>query len=448
MTNDESPSANSSRPGSRRWFALRRCAIVIVIAGAALAGGVAWYVWHPRQAELPLIDLTGSEPEVKAAIEQARGEVQQSPHAAEAWGKFGMVLVAHQFYTAGNTCFAEAARLDPAEARWPYLHGLTLLLSDGEAAVVPLDRAVQLEDGNSRMRLLLAEILLTQGRTDESERNFRKVLQREPDNARALLGLGRIAHERGDLASSRDLLTRCGADPSSRKTSARLLAEIHHRSGDSASAARELGRAERLPDDQPWNDPIRDEVDRLRVGKQSRLERADRDLADGRVDAALSLLRQTVSDYPSWHEGWLKLGRTLTELQEFAEAEHALSVALRLAPESVEAHFHLGVALFQQGRFDEAEEQFRSATKLKPDFVLAHYNRGHSLARLGKSKDAIAAFREVLNVRPAFAAAHSSLGELLAREGENSLAREHLRRAIELNPDDKAAIQLLEKLSR
>ncbi len=255
-----------------------------------------------------------------------------------------------------------------------------------------------------------------------------------------------MAYERGHLATSRAHLGRCATDASSRKTAARLLAEIHHRLGDSAAAARELGRAEQLPDDQPWPDALRDEVDRLRASLQGLLERADRLMAEGRANAAVALLYQTVRDYPGWEGGRLKLGRTLSDLRDYVEAERVLSNAVQLSPESVEAHFQLGVALFQQGRFDEAEEQFRAATKLKPDFALAHYNRGHCLARRDRVKEAIAAFRAALDIRPAFAAAHSSLGELFAREGEKSLAREHLRRAVELNPEDATAIQLLEKL--
>ena len=422
----------------------RRARVIAVLVATAVAAGAAWYVVRARpRADLPAIDLTGAEAEIAAAVEEARGEVLRAPRSAGAWGRLGMVLVAHQFYDEGNACLARAEELDPSEVRWPYLRGLTLLLSDGDAAVARFEKAVRVAGNRPGVRLALAEALLAQGRLDEAEVHFRRARDDDPRGPRAHLGLARIAGQRGDWPSARTHLAACADDPTTRKAARRLLAEARRAGGDAETAGREARQAEALPDDLPWPDPLRDEVERLRVGRQGRLERAERLLSEGRVPDALALLDRATRDDPGWDGAWLTLGQTLANLRDFPGAERALRAALRLTPQSVQANFSLGVVLFQRGKFADAEERFRAVTGLKPDHVLGHYNRGHCLSRQGKTAEAGDAFRAALRVRPAFAPAHSSLGELLAKEGRKAEAAEHFRRAVELDPDDAAAKKFL-----
>ena len=58
--------------------------------------------------------------------------------------------------------------------------------------------------------------------------------------------------------------------------------------------------------------------------------------------------------------------------------------ALRLKPDSAEAHSNLGKTLVDQGKLDEAIAEYRSAMRLKPDFALAHSNLGDALRNQGR----------------------------------------------------------------
>jgi spermidine synthase len=72
-------------------------------------------------------------------------------------------------------------------------------------------------------------------------------------------------------------------------------------------------------------------------------------------------------------------GAELLALGELAGAVTVLREAVRLAPESAEAHNDLGVALASSGAVAEAREYFRRAVALQPDFAEARDN----LARAG-----------------------------------------------------------------
>ncbi|HEV3024739.1 MAG TPA: tetratricopeptide repeat protein, partial [Pirellulales bacterium] len=366
-----------------------------------LAAGTGWYYWRLRETvSPPTIDLAGADPEVGAAIASADDAVRQSPRSVAAWGKLGEVLSAHYYDNEARVCFIRANQLDPKDARWPYLTGLTFLSSDTDAAISQYQRAVQLQSDSPAMRLRLAEALLSQDRLEEAADQFRELLALEPLNPRAQLGLGRLAYMRGDLTASREHLGRAAGSPLTQKASHILLAEIEQRANDPVAAARERYRAAELPDDQNWYDPVVDEVEQLRTGRQARLNRALMLLRREGLAAGLGYLRDLLNEYPDWDQAWLSYGRAYLEAKHYPDAESALRRALKAAPDSVQAHFYLGLTLFLRGDYAGAVGSFREATRLKPDHALAYYNLGHCWKRLGNQQKAIEAFREGLRCKP------------------------------------------------
>jgi tetratricopeptide (TPR) repeat protein len=388
--------------------------------------------------------LGSHDPAVAAAVEEARTAVLQAPRSARAWARLGMVLAAHQFTAEANQCFAQAERLDPREPRWPYYQGVALSLGDPEAAIPKLQRAVALcENTPDAPRLRLAELLVTQGRYEEAEEQFRHLLQRDRTNGRAHLGLGRLAVVRGDLEQGLQAARLAAADPRVQKAAHLLLAETHQRRGDAGAAAEAYRRASGLPEDPAWPDPFVDEVARLRTGRQAGLDRADDRLRHGRVAEAVALLQQTVRDYPGSDWGWYLLGKALGRQQQWEGSEQALRRAAQLAPGAPEIQFHLGVALFHRKDFPAAAGCFRRATELKPDYALAYHNLGHCLDLQGDRAGAFEAFQSALRCQPDLAEAHAALGELLVNQGRYGEALRHAREAARLNPSDPKAKKLL-----
>jgi Flp pilus assembly protein TadD len=439
---DPVPPAPVKPRRSPRWLLL-----LLVVAVVAVAAGAGWYTWKwLGSAAPPVVDLTGADPEVAEAVGSAREEVRRSPRSATAWGKLGKALAAHRYHEAANTCFTEAECLQPTEARWPYFRGLTLIFTDTDAAIAQLQHAVQLR-GDAAMRLRLAEALASQGRLDEAEEQYRRVLPDRTLGPRAQLGLARLAYQRGDLPAARSDLERSITQPATQKASHTLLAEIEQRSNDPVAAARERARAAELPDDPDWSDPFLEEINLAKVGKHARLDYALGLLGQQRAREALEVLVELVNAHPDWDQAWLDYGRVLLENQDYTDAEQALRAVVRLTPDSVRGHFHLGVALFQQGRYPDAAKEFRETTRVKPNHALAYNNLGHCLKRQGDRAGAIEAFGQAVRCKPGMAGAHTNLGELLAEEGDKAKAIEELRLGLELNPEDATAKKLLQQLA-
>lgn len=415
----------------------------MLIAGA----GYVW--WRPppvRAPVLPAIDLSGYDPQIVAVIERARSEVIATPTSGRAWGTLGAALMVHKFHREAIACFTEAEKLEPREGRWPYLHGVSLLAYDQNAALPKLQRGVELA-GESVIapRLRVAHLLLELGRADEAEPYLAGVLRQHPEEPQALLARGKLELARGRDAEALSFLERSARDPQTARASHALIATIRQRLGDPAGAEESSRKAASLPRDPPLSDPYVNETARLLAGLDASLIRADRLLKSGNIKEAIAVNEQIVASYPRSAIAWQMLGQARIEEKNYTAAEKALRRALELVPDSGEIHFQLGSALFSQGDSAQAADCFRRTIALRPGYAEAHYNLGHCLLKGGSRSAAIDAFREAIRYEPTFAEAHRQLGATLAREGRFKDALEPLRRAVELNPADATAAQMLER---
>jgi len=414
----------------------------------ALALGASGYFWFRNQGpRLPEIKRSGVDPAIVKAIVEASAEVRKSPAAGSAWGKLGMIFYVHDFFNEADHALAEAARLEPSEPRWPYLRGLTRFDENPAAGIPFFQQAADLcGDSAAAPRLRLAETLLEYGRTDEAEKNFRRVLLRNPKDARALLGLGGAAARLGHLQESLEYLKQSIEVAPAVKASQTLMANVCQRLGDMQAAEQIMRRAAALPERADWPDPFLKEAKQFRTGKEAAAERALLLLEMGKTAETIALLQKTTQDYPDYKRAWLLLGKAYSQQHDFAEAEPALRKAVQLSPDSVDSQVELGVALYNQGHYAEAEAHYREAIRLKPNLAEGHYNLGLCLRQRQVWPDAIEAFRSAVRYKPDLAQAYVRLGEALAQQGRTNEALEPLNHALRLNPSDPEAQQILRRL--
>jgi tetratricopeptide (TPR) repeat protein len=441
---------------------------------ASVAAGIAVYLWRSRETPPlpPDVPGEGTEPAVVSVIEILRKRVLEQPRSAEAWGNLGTAFFVNTLPEPSRPCFSQAERLDPANPRWPYFHGLSLVNAGDPTAALPfLRRAVEVSEradrGHNAPRLALAEALLALGQLDEAEGHFSQVLARQPDDPRARLGLGRLAAAREDWETSRSHLLRCRHNPRARQKASALLAAVCRRLGDVAGAGRYRRDAERLPGDADWDDRYQMEAATWAVSKYSRYAVLWRLETSGRFVEAADLARKLAEDYPDDVFPLLALGRDLHELGRHREAEENLRQALLVAPESVKAHFELGRIMLEKGEglsrlaggeasarecFREAAEHARRALAIQPDFGHGHAVLGIARNHLGERTSAVEALRQAVQCSPESATFHFVLGKALAEDGQEVEARHHLENALEFGTGDerwkKDALQILDALKK
>jgi tetratricopeptide (TPR) repeat protein len=207
-------------------------------------------------------------------------------------------------------------------------------------------------------------------------------------------------------------------------------------------------RADHLPDDPEWPDPIRREAgDELRVARHIQINLAVRQLDHNDAVGALNTLEELSHTYPDFAPLWLIYGKAWLRKKQPEAAEQALRRSAVLDPTAPETQLTMAVALAMQKRRAEAIPHLRRAIELKPDYASAYEILGECLQEEGDLPGAIDAFRTLLKCRPADEAARLRLAELLAAHGQREEARNQLRRVLELLPDDPRAKQLQRELA-
>jgi len=226
---------------------------------------------------------------------------------------------------------------------------------------------------------------LRQGRYEEAERTWRRLLQIEPNNAGAYVGLGLALERQGKL--------------------------------DEAVAAYE--RAIDLNPDY--------------AGAYVGIGLALSD--QGKLDEAVAAYERAIDFNPDDAIAHYNLGNALYNQGKLDEAVAAFQRAIDLNPEDAIAHYNLGVALSDQGKLDEAVAAFQRAIDLNPEFAIAHYNLGVALYNQGKLDEAVAAFQRAIDLNPELAEAYNGLGIALRQQGKLDEAVAAYERAIDLNPE-------------
>ncbi|OWK36029.1 TPR domain protein, putative component of TonB system [Fimbriiglobus ruber] len=440
---------------------------MVVFALLAIGGVGAWWAVRPTPPAPPEVSLDGADPEVRETIDAARKTLLTELRSADAWGRYGMVLRAHNFESAADECFAEAGRRDTDDARWPYYRGLYAEFNqtDGVPRGLPdFRRAWEIghpdPDYRNALRMRLAETLADRGQLDEAERLFRGDEGHAP-GPRELFGLGLIAAARDDLPTATARLTSAVDHPTVRQKAAVQLAALARRSGDTAAASRYQVAAASAPKDPDWPDLFVRDLEALQVGLKARLFRASALQEEGQTRESLKLLLDLCRTHPS-AEIYYKTAGVLGLSGDHARAEQSLRESLKRDPDFAPAHYLLAVTLYIQGSarwtresdrevaramLRESVEHFRTSIERKPDSADAHRCLGGALLLLGEKAEGVKQLRLAIAVRPERYDGYLYLGTALMEQGERDEGLRNLRSAEQLlPPGDSQPRQLIESL--
>jgi len=120
--------------------------------------------------------------------------------------------------------------------------------------------------------------------------------------------------------------------------------------------------------------------------------------------------------------------------------------ALRLAPDSPEAHNNLANLLDAAGQTNEALVHYQAALRLHPNAALAHCNFGTLLVKLGRVDEALRQYQEAARLQPGNPHPYYLMGKAWRQRGQSAEAISQFRHALELAPDDFPSLALLARL--
>jgi tetratricopeptide (TPR) repeat protein len=103
---------------------------------------------------------------------------------------------------------------------------------------------------------------------------------------------------------------------------------------------------------------------------------------------------------------------------DWPQAEQEFTQAVKLNPNSSDAHLWRGVFLAQMGRSDEGISELKLAESLDPLSLAVHVNAGWVYYVAHRNEQAVQEWRKILDIDPQFTVTHSSIWIAYVKQAE------------------------------
>ncbi|HEY6002269.1 MAG TPA: tetratricopeptide repeat protein [Anaeromyxobacter sp.] len=417
--------------------------------------------------------LDAAEAEGRKALELGR----DGPSAADAHVLLGRIATARRRPEQAIAAFRQAIRVASALAEgadppdptsWRLLASAYAVGGDEDAAVKTLDdlatrrpgdgsgfrelgriylekheaaraerhlrRAVQLEPRDVESYRLLAQVHEALRREPDARDDLVAILKTDPEDAQALLSLGRMSARQGDAQQAREWFHRhVRASPDTTDAHVRVVfqwLEVH----DGTEALAVARTASKEVGDDP----------RIRFAEGIALQELRRWPESADVLGSIKL-----DSGELFVSARVALADSLSHAGRHAEAERALAAPLASFPDDARILVMRAAVFDRAGRPADAiallkraiseRERKRKAEDL-PDLYAA---LADSLVRTGRADDALAALRGALRTRPADETLLYALGSAYERAGQPDAAVAQMRALLALNPDHAEALNFV-----
>lgn len=264
---------------------------------------------------------------------------------------------------------------------------------------------------------------LSQGRISAAQSVYSDMAARNPNDPKAIGGLGAIALRSGDVARAMDLFTRASR-LAPRDAQAMLNLGVGYQAGGKAEEAEACFRRAI-------------ELDSSLASAHGNLAsllaaKGDREAASASLETAIKLAPR--SPEFRYNHANLMLAR-----QMHAAAVAGYEASIALDPDHVAARNNLALVLKQSGRLDEAAHQLTEARMREPGNPEIQINLADVLGQLGRHDEAQALARNAATLSPASALIRSGYGCVLMNGGKLAEAMTEFAAAVKADPKDPTA---------
>jgi Flp pilus assembly protein TadD len=316
--------------------------------------------------------------EAQAEYERA---VALDPKMSAAYVNLGMLLLDAHEDAAAVVPLRKAVELLPSASRPRFLLGVAEERAGHLAEAADLfTGAVRLDPTDSEMQLHLAGLYLQLNRPADAEARFRRVLEIQPNQPLALLGLARSldALQKPEAVEAyKNYLAVHPADSAVRSRLVHLLLDLQQ--ADAALA--ELDRS----------DAGKPSVDSLKL-------RADIQIAQKKWADAIQTLDQAVALAPNDAQLRGGLGRTFLQVRDFSNAEKELKTAIQLDASQVDYWKDLSTTYFLMKNYSAALAALDRIDKFEKPGPGSWFVRALCYDNLNQPKPALEAYEKFLEL--------------------------------------------------
>ena len=311
---------------------------------------------------------------------------------------------------------------------------------DKTEAATMLGAFLQKNPAAREVRMALGRMLFEQSKIPEAKKEFKVLLDQNPQDQTALYALGLLSVQVSDLADAETYLSAYiknlqGKPDRERDATQALmvLTQIAEDRGDIASALQWINLVE--PTGQ--NNYLGAVLKRAQlIAKDGKLAQARQILSEMDVESDDDRIRLIIGE-----------AQLLRDANQLGESIRLLNEALDRFPDNTDLLYEQAMVVEKNNQFDLMEQSLRKIIALTPDNQHAYTALGYSFAernvRLPEAYDLI---KKALSLAPDDAYIMDSMGWVEFRLGRLESAEEILRRAYAIKPDAEVAVHLGEVL--
>jgi tetratricopeptide (TPR) repeat protein len=282
---------------------------------------------------------------------------------------------------------------------------------DEKSALAAAQLWVELQPNNLEAHQVSAALLMREGKVDEALPHLEQVLSADPQNGHNsyLLITSLLSKEKDKqaaLEAMEKLLATRRHDPEALYAYAHLAMLVG--SLDKADSA------------------INEVIELVPNWSEAHILRANILIRQGQNEQVLSLLQETLEDYPDDIAIRLFYARRLVDERRYEQAREQFSVLLDYKPDAPEALFAMGLLNLQTQRPAEAMRNFERLVERGQRVDEAHYYLGQAAEMRGDSEAAMQYYSEVREGSN-YIDAQIRIAAMLAAQGDIDAARAHVQ---------------------
>jgi tetratricopeptide (TPR) repeat protein len=346
---------------------------------------------------------------------------------------------------------------------------LSSYYGDWDSAVQYYQKALELKPKDTVTQLLLADVLLDQGRSDLALAIWREfdvgtavrflarrseaastlgnlegaeqwaglAVDLEPTSALGHYQLGLVLQSMSRLDQAKDQMTTAVVlerDPIVKSRYLWSLGRVYRAVGDNEKAENEYRQAIAL---WPGNIEARDFLAWICM-------------ETGRYGEAEELWRGIQEESPEYLNAYLGMGDSNTRQGNLSEAERWYNLAQKVNPRSAQPHVHLAGVLMGSGHSEEAFKHLQIAIEMSPKYIDAWLYLGRYYRLVDKPEAAIDAYchaTSLLGNSQPLSWYHSEFAVLLEGYGYGTAASEVWQNVLNMDPSNRSAVEALRRLA-
>ena len=316
---------------------------------------------------------------------------------------------------------------------WESLYQRAATLNDSGDAAQALTlyrQALEIDDRYAELHFRIGQLLFSQGRYEEAEKEFRRAVEEDVAPLRILASMQQIveqvaASEQVPLIDFPDILRQAYLEHYDHAVFGKEFFPDHVHAN--MEGYRLLGLA--LFDQLVSNGTARPEPS----WNSARIE---------------AVRQEVIAQIDPGAEGvtMLNLGKVLHWAGKFQEAYDSLKRSYEILGPNPTIYDRLARVSYSLGKTDEAIQYLNEILALSPDIPGVHVRLAMIYSKTGYTDEAIRQCLAEIEINPEDQYVHSGLAELLQKQGDDAAAIQHYKKALEIKPDNDFARLMLARL--